>query len=587
MQGLTHRWIEPKDGLNAGAGWTGLGLEPLAARLLCARGFSDEASARSFCEPRLSGMHAPPLMPGIGPSATRILEALGRGEPIAIYGDYDVDGICASAILFHAMSLVAPEAVEAGRVITYVPHRMDEGYGLNGEALEMLAAQGVRLVISVDCGITAFEPAERARRVGLDLIITDHHNLPSGELGLPDAFGIVHPRLPDSEYPFPELAGAGVAFKLAWHLCTMAHGSDRLPDPWRTMLLDLLALTGLATVADIVPLIDENRIIARYGLARLQSTHLPGVNALIEASDLTAQRIGATEAGFILGPRLNACGRMGHAGSAVELLTRAEGERAREIAGELSKLNRQRQTRERAIFEKAAEMAESSGMTGSGRRAIVLADPGWHAGVVGIVCSRLVGKYCRPAILCQQNENECKGSGRSVEGWNLHGALHACADHLKKYGGHDMAAGLTVDPARFVSFAEAFMDHADRTLPDELLVPSLTVDCEAVLSELTIGAMRQIEAMGPFGRSNPEPRVLVRGVRISQRPEPLGQHGRHLAMRVCDDAGRTIRVLGWGWGDRRAALHEGMHVDVAVKPSLNRWNGRESVEPELLDLRPV
>lgn len=587
MRGLTHRWIEPKDGSARESIWPGFSLEPLAARVLRARGFSDEASARSFCEPRLSGMHDPASLPGVERAAQRIVEALRAGERVAIYGDYDVDGICASAILYHAMALMAPDAVRRGHVTTYVPHRIDEGYGLNGDALETLAGQGVRVVVSVDCGITAFEAARRARVAGIDLIITDHHNPPDPSDGLPEAFEIVHPRLGDSAYPWGELAGAGVAFKLAWRLCTLAHGTDRLPDAWRTVLLDLLALAGLATIADIVPLLDENRIIARFGLQRLKSTQLAGVNALLEASDLAGQKIGPTEAGFMLGPRLNACGRMGHAAEAVELLTTASPERAAEIAGALNRLNRQRQSTERAIFEQAAEQAESAGMTGDGRRGIVLADPGWHAGVVGIVCSRLVGRYCRPALLFQRNDGFCKGSGRSVEGWNLHAALTVCSEHIEQFGGHDMAAGMTIAHDRFDRFAQAFLDHADRTISDDFLLPSLAVDCEAALSEFTVGALQQIESMGPFGRSNPAPNILVRRVRIARHPEPLGRQGRHLALQITDDSRRMLRLLGWGWGERIAHLHEGMHVDVTMRPSLNRWNGQVRIEPEMLDLRPV
>ena len=587
MRGITHRWIEPKPlPPSHASNGTGPTLEPLVQRILEARGIADDSLARAFLDPRLTELHAPERMADLDDAARRILDALHAHEPIAIYGDYDVDGIAATTILYHTLRMIDPGAVEAGRVTTYVPHRIDEGYGLNSEALEKLAAQGARLVITVDCGITALAEATRARALGLELIITDHH-LPPSNGALPDAFAVVHPLRPGPDgapYPYPDLCGAGVAFKLAWRLAVLARGSDRLPEDQREVLLDLLALAGLATITDVVPLLGENRVIARFGLGRVKHTRLGGLIALLEASGLTGQKVGSEEAGFVLGPRLNACGRMGHAGLAVELLTTATGDRAREIAEHLNLQNQQRQATERRILDQACEMATAAGMTTDDRRAIVLAHDDWHPGVVGIVCSRLVGRFSRPTILMQRDGGWCKGSGRSIDGFDLHAGLGTCATHLDTFGGHQMAAGLSMHADRLDAFVEDFTAHAAENVTLDMLTPSLPIDCEATVAELTPAAVQQIERLAPFGRCNPPPTILLRGVDTSHA-ESLGAHAKHLRIRVRQD-GRELRLIAWRWGERADTVRPGTTLDIVVRPKMNTWNGRTWVEPELRDIRP-
>jgi len=338
---------------------------------------------------------------------------------------------------------------------------------------------------------------------------------------LPDCYAIVHPRLPGSRYPFHDLAGAGVAFKLAWRIATMHAGSDRVPAALRETLLDLLALASLGTIADIVPLVDENRVIARFGLARLRAVRNEGLLALIDASGLGGDRVSAEDVGFKLGPRLNACGRLGHAREAAELLTTARGDRAHEIATQLTSLNRERQATERRIFEHAMELAEAGGMFALERRAVVLAHEDWHPGVVGIVCSRLVERRRRPTILLHRHNGECHGSGRSVQGVSLHAALCECADLLDAFGGHDMAAGLRVRTSNLARFAERFTEVVNAVHDVEGLTPVLDLDCETSLAELTPRATRQ-PAPGaarprPVGRAGAprdgqaQPAPLVRG----------------------------------------------------------------------------
>lgn len=591
MRGVTHRWIEPKPRPPShGSTDTGHALEPLVRRILEARAIADEDSARAFLDPRLTELHPPEAIADLDRAARRILDALHERQPIAIYGDYDTDGIAATAILFHTLRMIDPDAADARRISTYVPHRLDEGYGLNADALQKLAEQGARLIITVDCGITACAEAARAHALGLDLIITDHHLAPH-DGALPDALALVHPHRPGPDgapYPFPDLCGAGVAFKLAWRLAVLARGSDRLPDDQRDLLLDLLALAGLATITDVVPLLGENRVIARHGLRRVKHTRLPGLIALLEASGLAGQRVGSEEAGFVIGPRLNACGRMGHAGLAVELLTTATGDRATEIAEHLNLQNQRRQATERRILDQACEMAAAAGMTEPDRRAIILAHEEWHPGVVGIVCSRLVARFSRPTILMQRDADRCKGSGRSIDGFDLHAALTACAAHLETFGGHKMAAGLTIRADRLDLFIDAFTAHAALSITDEMLIPALRIDCEATLAELTPAAVDQIERLGPFGRANPPPAILLRAVRATHA-EPLGAHARHLRLRVREDApgGRELRLIAWRWGDRADTFRPGTTLDVVVRPKMNTWKGRTWVEPELKDARPT
>lgn len=528
-------------------------------------------------------------MPDLDRAAERILCALRTGQQIVIYGDYDVDGIAASAILFHSMAAVSPEAGGKGRIRTFVPHRMEEGYGLNTSALERLADEGANLIISVDCGITAAAEARAIGARGVDLIITDHHAADFSR-PVPEAFAVVHPGRPDASgnraYPFPELCGAGVAFKLAWRMLTMAHTSARLPEDQRELLLDLLALAGLATIADVVPLVDENRVIARFGLARVKHTSLIGLRALLEASGLTGQRVGSEEAGFVVGPRLNACGRMGHAKEAVELLTTADAARAKEIATTLNGLNDDRRAVERRIFDQACRRLDESEIDPGALRSIVLADEDWHAGVIGIVCSRLVGRYHRPTILLQRVDGELKGSCRSIDGFDICAALHVCAAHLDRFGGHAMAAGLTLNPDRLEAFAHQFEDHARAMIGDDLLAPALTIDCDATLDELSPAAVRSIDRIGPFGRSNPSPRILVRGVVSPRGAEPLGQHGRHLAVWVRQGS-RDTRLVGWGLGDHVPRIAPGSRMDVVLEPKISTWAGTARVEPVIRDLRLV
>jgi len=569
--GLTRRWRLASD-LGPGDG-------DVVGRVLAARGLIDPDEARAFLEPRLTDLHDPSLIPDLDRAAERLLGALRRREPVVIWGDYDVDGVTAAAILKHTAAAVAPDAP----VRAYIPHRMDEGYGLNADGLRALADDGARVVVTVDCGVTATDEARLARELGVDLIVTDHHTPPSTEADLPDAYAVVHPGRPDSAYPFPELTGAGVAYKLAWRLATLAARSERVPAPIRDLLIEMLAPAAMGTIADVAPLVGENRVIARFGLRRVRATPLLGLRALIEASGLAGERIGTEEVGFRLAPRLNACGRMGHAREALELLLTTDPARAAHLAQRLTRLNDERRRVESAITTQAARRAEDAGMTGDAAHAIVLADPGWHAGVIGIVCSRLVERFHVPAVLLQDAGDRLHGSCRSVDGLDIHAALSDCRAHLTTFGGHAMAAGLSLAADRLGAFTEAFTRAVERRRPPGPRTPVITVDCDAALDELTVPAVRRLTDLGPFGRGNPRPRVRLAGLRLTEPPRALGAGGAHLKLTV-GAGGRAMRLVAWGWGERRAELHTGATIDAVVEPRINAWRGVETVEPHLSDL---
>lgn len=556
----------------------------LAERVLLARGLSGP-DASTFLEPRLTQLHDPSLIPDLDRAAARLLHAATTGEPIVVYGDYDVDGVTGASILYHMLRCLAPQA----QVSTYVPHRLDEGYGLHNEAMTELAARGAKVVVSVDCGITAVAPARVARSLGLDLIITDHHNPPRRMEDLPDAYAVVHPRRPDSAYPFGELSGAGVAYKLAWRLATLHAGGPRVGPDVRELLVELLAMAALGAIADIVPLVDENRVIARFGLARVKHSRNIGLRALVEASGLAGEKIDSIDVGFRLAPRLNASGRMGHAREAMELFATADPARAAEIAATLSEQNEQRQAVERRIFETADQMAAAAGMTGPDRRAIVLAHPEWHPGVVGIVCSRLVEKHSRPVILLASKDGHCHGSARSIEGFDLHAALERCSEHLDKFGGHRMAAGMHLAEPKLGAFTDAFVAHASGLIAADDMCRHLTIDCRARLDELTPQAVSGLERLEPCGAGNPESRILLEDVVIADRPSLLGAQGKHLAIQLgTSGAGsppRRLRVVAWNFAPHAGKIAAGVRVDAVVKPRLSVWNGTERVEPELCDLR--
>lgn len=556
-----------------------LRVSPVVAQLLLNRDLKDPDAARRFLDAPLAGLHAPMALPGVPDAVERLYRAVEEKKKVCVYGDYDADGVTGTAILFGLFQqLGAP-------VEFYVPHRLEEGYGLNVEALKQLAASGVQVVVTVDCGIASLEEAVEARKLGIELIVTDHHEMKDR---LPAAACCVHPRLPGHAYPFGGLSGAGVAFKLAWALAVRHCGSEKVTDRLRNYLLDALCLATLGLVADVVPLADENRILVRAGLNRLREKPPLGVKALIESAKINPDGpIRSEDIGFKLAPRLNAAGRLGCARLVVEMLTTSNPTRAREVADYLEGQNGQRQSLERKMVTHARDLVERDGIDGCS--AIVLANADWHPGVVGIVAGRLVEQFGRPVVLFALTEGSeiVTGSGRSVPGFELHEALKACDDLLVGHGGHAMAAGAKIRPPDIDAFRERFQAYAAKHFPaGEPPAPRLRLDAEVPLSALTPGLLRDLEKLEPYGADNPRPRFLAGGLEIVGDPRRIGKDERHLNFRVRQH-GTTMRVVAWGMGDRLDELMSGdRRCCVAFTPRVNEWQGHRTIELEVVDFQP-
>ncbi|MGA1017236.1 MAG: single-stranded-DNA-specific exonuclease RecJ [Phycisphaerales bacterium] len=578
MRGLTRRWIVPDHATEDRE-------DTLFGRLVRWRGIGEGEALEAFFTPRLSQLHDPRRMHGLESAARRLVEALRAGRRVAIYGDYDVDGVTASSILWRILKVACPDA----EVPIFIPHRVDDGYGLSAERLLELRREGADLVVSVDCGVTAVAEVEAANAAGLEMVITDHHEFARGEDGevlLPPAAEVVHPRHPGADYPFGELCGAGVAFKLAWQFAREWCGSEQVGESFKRELVECLPLAALGTIADVVPLRDENRVLAATGLARLSACGIPGVRALLEQSDLVSGRSPDSEdVAFRLAPSLNACGRRGHAGAAARLFTEAGSEESRTIAAALARQNERRRRIERRIFEQACELAEARGMTGPDRRAIVLAHPEWHPGVVGIVCSRLVERFGRPAVLMCLADGVAKGSARSVDDYSILEGFEACREHLATFGGHAAAAGLKVEEDRLEAFTEALLGHAaERIGPDDLM-PTIRIDGDAQLSELDARAMSDIERLAPFGRSNRPPSFRLTGVRIAAEPRVFGKQNDHLELQVTDGRGSFLRATWWRSVEHRGLLSKGAAIELVVEPKFDAYRGRREVVGSIRDVR--
>lgn len=553
----------------------------LVAEILLTRGLTQAQDCESFLRPSLKYLHEPSLIPGLSRAAERIAKAVRDGERIVIYGDYDVDGITATAILWHAIRVLG------GSADFYIPHRIDEGYGLNSEAITQICDDGAKLIVTVDCGVTAIEPARIARERGVDLIITDHHEWKEGPSGpmLPDATAIVHPRLPSdgTAYPNPNLCGAGIAFKLAWGIGSAISGATRVSEMFRAFLLDATALAALGTFADVVPLVGENRILAHFGLGGLTQTRLTGIRALIDSAGLTGQNLDSYDVGYRLAPRLNACGRMGHARLAVEMLTTADEAKARETATYLESQNRARQSLERKILEQAEAMIAEQKLASEGDCALVLGREEWHAGVIGIVASRLVDRYHRPTVMIALSNGQGQGSARSIPGFHLAQALQACTEHLESHGGHEMAAGLKIAAEKLAGFQEAFCAYAKSVLTPEQLTAELRLDSLAELRQISEAVVNELARLGPFGNGNRRPILACKGVTVAAPPRRVGKSCDHLQLLV-RQGDVSLKCIAFGYAPLDSKLAPGTVIDLAVEPKVNEFNGRRSVELEVRDV---
>lgn len=577
---MAKRWrIHPHDPDRIAALQRAAGIPAVVAGLLICRRITDPDRARVFLDPKLSNLRDPEQLPGCTGAAELIHEAILARKRVVVYGDYDVDGMAATAVLLTCLKLLGGEAGY------YVPHRVDEGYGLNSDAIRTLAARGTELIVTVDCGIASVEEATTARGLGVGLIVTDHHEPGTT---LPDVAALVHPRLPAGKYPFGGLSGSGVALKLAWALCQRASGARKVGRRMRDFLLQAVGLAAMGTVADVVPLIDENRVLVRHGLRSLAEQPTLGLAALMRVAQLDDKgRLDSEDVAFALAPRLNAAGRLGQPQLAVELLVTDRPERAEELAQYIDHLNSQRQHLERVIYRAAHKQAKEQ-FDPAGDPALVLADHQWNEGVIGIVAGRLAEKYHRPVVLISWDKLGVKpgvGSARSVPGFNLHAALQSCGDYLISHGGHAAAAGLRIEEGRLDAFRAAFYEVAAAEISQQQRTAELAIDAEAPLSAFTLQTVGQIERLAPFGEGNARPLLCTTDVTLAGPPRTIGSGGNHLALKLSQH-GVTLRAVAFGaaeWADELASL--GRPFDAAFRPVINTFRGRRNVELHLVDWR--
>ena len=551
-----------------------LKVSPLLAQVLINRGISDVHGGSVFLRPKLSGLISPEKMPGVGAAVARIKHAIQTKEKITVYGDYDVDGIAGVAILWQLITLLG------GQVDFYIPHRIDEGYGLNVEAVGALAKGGTKLLITADCGINACQAVELAGELGVEVIVTDHHQQGPE---LPKAIAIVHPAM-DPNYANQDSCGAMVAFKLAWAIANEFNAGKKLEPKLREFMLNATSMAAMGTVADIVDLRGENRILTNYGLKALPECKMCGITALIESAGLTGQGLDSFHIGFRLAPMLNAAGRMGHARLAVELLTSDNPVRSMHISEYLKEQNNQRKVCERKIFKQACEMIVQRGLHHPNRKSIVLAGEDWHNGVIGIVASKIVDKFYRPTIMINASNGLAQGSARSIEGFDLLAAITACSGHLTSFGGHKMAAGIKIETGKIEQFAADIEEYARENLNDDDVISKLHIDAVASLNELSREMVRELDMLGPFGQGNPEPIFATKGVRLSSAPRKVGSGSEHLQLAITDNTA-AIRCIGFGMGKLEKKLLEHEFFNVAYQPQIDNYNGNSNVQLVISDIQ--
>lgn len=560
------RWIlpEPPDEEAVKALATALSLPEIVCRLLLIRGYVSAEDAKLFLRPKLDLLHDPLSFLSMDKAVERLARAVRDRELIFIHGDYDVDGICSTTLLTRTIRLLG------GKAMPFIPRRIEDGYDLSDSGVDAAMIAGAKVVVTCDCGTSAVSPVARLCKAGIDVIVTDHH-LPGGEL--PDCLSILNPKRSGCGYPDKDLAAVGVAFKLALALARALRENENF-------IWGMLDLVALATVADVAPLRGENRVFVRYGLKMLADTQNIGMRALIRAAGLTGKPLTAGRIGFILAPRLNAAGRLGHAIRGVELLLCESEHEANAIARDLEELNYKRQELDHATLEQAREKVLQLDLDET--FGIVLADETWHPGVIGIVASRLVEEFGRPAVLIALSGDEGKGSGRSISKFDLHGALGLSSEFLLRYGGHRMAAGVTVARDKIADFAARFNEVARSLLTPEDLVPEIRVDLEVSIDGMDERLESLFRHFEPFGIGNPSPVLLSRNVTIARPPRLVGQDGLKL---VLDTGTGSLEALGWGFAHRMAEFQRGSKVDVAFRLERDEYRGESYLQARIADLR--
>ncbi|HMA25968.1 MAG TPA: single-stranded-DNA-specific exonuclease RecJ [Gemmatimonadaceae bacterium] len=541
-----------------------LHLPAAICRLIAIRGFDAPDEAKDFLRPRLDHLHDPSCFTDMDRAVERLVRALRENETVLVHGDYDVDGICSTTLMVRTLTALG------GNPIPFIPNRLADGYDLTDAGVRAARAAGATLVVTCDCGTSAVGPITDLQQSGIDVIVTDHH-LPGGPL--PPAYAILNPKRPGCTSRDKDLAAVGVAFKLALALTRAVAGNENA-------VYAMLDLVALATIADIAPLRGENRVMVRYGLKLLNDPQRPGIRAMIRAARLEGKALTAGRIGFVLAPRLNAAGRLESALRGVELMLATTDQEANPIARELEELNARRQEIDRATLDRARTMAQQMDL--SSTYGIVLAEQGWHPGVVGIVASRIVEEFGRPAVLIALDGDEGKGSGRSISAFDLHDGLKQCRDLLLRFGGHRSAAGVTIATDRVADFAARFNEVAASQLDDDDLVRELRVDLELPFDQIDAELESLLRHVEPCGIGNPSPLLVSRGVVIAAPPRVVGKDALKL---VLSGNGRELVALGWGMASRARELDVGMTIDVAYRLERDEWNGESRLQARLADFR--
>jgi single-stranded-DNA-specific exonuclease len=546
-----------------------LGIAPVVARLLCQRGLGDPDHATRFLKPSLEHLHDPMALADMGIAVERVLGAIARRERIAIHGDYDVDGITSTVILRRALELLG------GDVVHFIPERLKDGYGLQPAAVDRLHADGVALIVSVDCGIRGADAARRARELGVDLIVTDHHE---PDATLPPALAVINPKRHDCTYPDKNLAGVGVALKLVQELCRRSGRESWLPG--------FIKVAAIGTLADVVPLVGENRVIAKLGLELLtRGPHKVGLRSLLDVAGLAGKTIDSYHIAFMLAPRVNAAGRMSTPDIATRLLLASDetmGEEARALALQLEAENIRRREEEAEIVAAARKIVQTDPDVGA-RSVLVVAGEGWHRGVIGIVASKLVDAFHRPAIVLSIEDGVAHGSCRSISCFDMLGALERCSHLFLRFGGHRQAAGLTMEAGRVRELRSAVNEVADETIGPDDLMPRIWIDGDLIFRGITGTVAAGVASLAPFGAGNPRPVFAARGVEIIDGPRKLNE--RHLKMTL-RQGGRIFRAIAWRAAERHDHLtaHKAA-VDVAFSLEQNQFNGETYLELNLSDVK--
>lgn len=566
---MSFRWVYSKPEKEEAASilQEELGIPKKIACLLTLRGIDTYDKAKSFFRPDLELIHDPFLMKDMDKATDRLAGAIRGGEKIIVYGDYDVDGTTATSILYTFLKDFGVD------VDYYIPHRFKEGYGINIEGIEYAAHKNAQLIVSVDCGITAIEETKIAGQKGIDLIICDHHNV--GEK-IPEAVAVLNPKRKDCNYPFDGLSGAGVGFKLV-------QGTIKKLGLGEQLAFQFLDLVAISTASDIVPLIDENRVLMREGLRRINTEPRVGIKALLDLIQLDVGSVSTSSVVFSIGPRINAAGRMGDAAKAVRLLISETPEQAKACAHELESINIQRRDKDSKTMEEAMSMVDKN-YNLEKVSSMVLHDPDWHLGVIGIVASRLVDTFYRPAIMLSTVDGKIKGSARSIKGFNIYEALKQCEDLLEQFGGHEFAAGLTIKEENLKEFRKRMDQIAAGMLSDQDFEPELRIDCELNLDDIDMRFWKLMSQFEPFGPGNLRPNFVSRDVQVVGVPSIVGSG--HLKMKVAQNGSGVFDVIGFNMHEYLPIIRNAKKktIDIAYSLEENYWNGRRSLQIRLRDI---